>query len=88
MSTKSEDKNKQDYHKILLELMQLRETDYDQFMNKLYEALNGQFRSAIHDSEPKEDKRQAIWTMIEYFSNKEEYEKCADLKRMVEEISS
>ena len=79
--------NQQDYHKILLDLIRLRETDYDGFMNKLYEALNGQFRGMIHDTAPESEKKQAIWSMIEHFSAKEEYEKCADLKRLVEELN-
>jgi hypothetical protein len=79
-------KDEMDYHTILLELIKLRDTDYDGFMNKLYEALNGRFRNAINDTAPAGEKRQAIWSMIEHFSAKEEYEKCADLKRLVEEL--
>jgi hypothetical protein len=86
MTTNSFNENSSDYHKILLDLIHLRETDYPQFMNKLYEALSGEFKNAIHDSKPKDEKRQAIWTMIEHFSAIEEYEKCAELKKLVEEI--
>lgn len=81
-------KDEMDYHRILLDLIKLRETDYDGFMNKLYEALNGRFRDVIHDTSPAGEKRQAIWSMIEHFSAKEEYEKCADLKRLVEELDT
>jgi hypothetical protein len=86
MTTNQFNEGNQDYHKILLNLIHLRETDYPQFMNKLYEALSGEFKGAIHDSKPKEEKRQAIWTMIEFFSEREEYEKCAELKKLVEQI--
>lgn len=80
--------NQQDYHKILLDLIQLRDTDYDAFMDKLYEALNGKFRGMIHDTAPESEKKQAIWSMIEHFSAKEEYEKCADLKKIVEKLNT
>ena len=74
------------YEDILLELIILRETDYDAFMDRLYDALAGEFRSIAHDKSPVTEKREAIWTMIKYFESKEQYEKCADLKKLVEEI--
>ena len=86
MSQTNQNPNKRNYHDILLELIQLRETDYDAFMDRLYEALAGEFRDVVHDKTPVEEKKQAIWTMIEHFSGKEQYEKCADLKRLSEEI--
>jgi hypothetical protein len=82
MSTK---KNR-NYHDILLELIRLRETDYDGFMDRLYEALAGEFRDVVHDGAPIDEKKQAIWTMISHFEKKEQYEKCADLKRLSEEL--
>jgi hypothetical protein len=75
------------YSIILLDLIHLRQTDYDAFMDRLYEALTGEFRDAIHDSSPAEEKSQAIWTMIKHFEKTEEFEKCADLKKLVEELS-
>jgi hypothetical protein len=77
---------KKPYSEILLELIRLRETDYDGFMDRLYEALAGEFRDVVHDGSPKEEKRQAIWTMISHFEKKEQYEKCADLKKLSEEL--
>lgn len=74
------------YTKIILDLIHLRETDYDAFMNRLYEALTGDFRDAIHDPAPVEEKSQAIWSMIKHFEKNEEFEKCADLKKLIEEI--
>jgi hypothetical protein len=74
------------YHDILLELIRLRETDYDGFMDRLYEALAGEFRDVVHDGSPLEEKRQAIWSMISHFEKKEQYEKCADLKKMSDEL--
>ena len=68
------------YNDILLELIRLRESDYDGFMDRLYEALAGEFRDVV------EEKKQAIWTMILHFEKKEQYEKCADLKKLSEEL--
>lgn len=74
------------YNDILLELIRLRETDYDGFMDRLYEALAGEFRDVVHDGTPMDEKKQAIWTMILHFEKKEQYEKCADLKKLSEEL--
>lgn len=74
------------YTKILLDLIHLRQTDYSAFMNRLYEALTGEFKDVIHDSSPVEDKTQAIWTMIKHFEKNEEFEKCADLKKLADEL--
>jgi hypothetical protein len=52
----------------------------------LYEALTGEFKDVIHDSSPVEDKTQAIWTMIKHFEKNEEFEKCADLKKLADEL--
>jgi len=75
------------YTKILLDLIHLRQTDYDAFMNRLYEALTGEFKDVIHDSSPGEDKTPAIWTMIKHFEKNEEFEKCADLKKLADELN-
>ena len=76
------------YSKVLLELVYLRENDYDGFMNRLYEALTGEFRDVINDTTPKDEKSKAIWTMIKHFEKNEEFEKCADLKKMADQLES
>lgn len=74
------------YSQILLELVHLRQTDYDGFMNRLYEAITGEFKEVLHDQTPVEEKSQAIWTMIKHFEKTEEFEKCADLKKLADEL--
>jgi hypothetical protein len=74
------------YQAALVNLVKLRYTDYDAFMERLYEALRGEFKEVIHDLTPVEGKHQALATMIEYFQNKEEYEKCAELKQIKDSL--
>jgi hypothetical protein len=76
------------YSRILLDLIHLRQTDYDAFMNRLYEALTGEFKDALYDTSPIEEKSQAVWSMIKHFEKQEEFEKCASLKKMIEEIDN
>ena len=75
------------YQKILMELVHLREKDYDGFMDRLYSALSGEFKDMVQDPAPVEEKSQALRTMIQHFQDKEEYEKCAVLKTMVESLN-
>jgi hypothetical protein len=74
------------YHRTLMELIMLREHDYDAFMHKLYEALSGEFRGMVHDASPIEEKIKALDSMIRYFEELEQYEKCAELQRMAKEL--
>jgi len=65
---------------VLANLVQLRHTDFDAFMNLLYSALQNELKGAIFDDTPIADKRSALESMIQYFTDKEEYEKCAVLR--------
>jgi len=68
---------------MLAELVSLRHTDFDAFMNLLYDALQRELRGAIFDQTPLTEKQEALNSMIQYFQDKEEYEKCAVLRDMV-----
>ena len=68
---------------MLAELVSLRHTDFDAFMNLLYDALQRELSGAIFDQTPLTEKQEALNSMIHYFQDKEEYEKCAVLRDMV-----
>jgi hypothetical protein len=70
------------YHSILLELLTLRDTDYDLFLDKLYEAITGEFEKAFIEEFTKDKNHKDILDqMIKHFELKEEFEKC---KRLLE----
>jgi hypothetical protein len=65
------------HHLLLVELIQLKETDYDKFMDKLYIAMTTEFSNILRDELLKdEEHKNTLKSMISYFENKEEYEKC------------
>ena len=68
---------------MLAELVSLRHTDFDAFMNLLYDALQKELSGAIFDQTPLTEKQEALNSMIQYFQDREEYEKCAVLRDMV-----
>jgi hypothetical protein len=71
---------------MLAELVSLRHTDFDAFMNLLYDALQNELSGAIFDQTPTFEKQEALNSMIQYFQDREEYEKCAVLRDMVQTI--
>jgi hypothetical protein len=64
-------------HELLIELIQLKEQDYDKFLEKLYEAITTDFEGIFKEELIKEKEHQeTLKLMIKHFEKKEEYEKC------------
>lgn len=62
---------------LLYELLQLRETDYEKFMDKLYEAMTTEFSDVVKSKVFNvEDSGLVFQSMIKHFEKREEYEKC------------
>ena len=65
------------HHLILTEILNLRDKDYDMFMEKLYEASTGELLDMTIDMiKESEEHRDTLNIMIKHFEKKEEYEKC------------
>lgn len=65
------------YHQILLELLHLRETDYDLFVDKLYDAITNEFSKYFKEELVKDkDHRETLKIMIDHYEKREEYERC------------
>lgn len=65
------------HHQILLELLQLRETNYELFIDKLYDAITNEFSKYFKEELIKDkDHQQTLSIMIEHYEKREEYEKC------------
>jgi len=65
------------HHQVLLELLQLRDKDYDLFVDKLYDAITNEFSKYFKEELIKDkDHQQTLKIMIDHYEKKEEYEKC------------
>lgn len=65
------------HHQILLELLHLRETDYDLFIDKLYDAITNEFSKYFKEEIIKDKEHQdTLKIMIDHYEKREEYEKC------------
>lgn len=59
----------------------------EQIMELTYRALMGRKMGALEGSDVSvENKIEALNTMIKWFSEREEYEKCNDLKKIIETL--
>ena len=74
-------------HDNMLELLSLRNgSDMDLFVDKLYIALSEEFMGILDTQSMTNEHRHALSFMIDHFLQKEEYEKCAVLNRVLQRI--
>jgi len=71
---------------FLMALLKLRENDPDAFMQLILESLKRHPELAISDEHSVERKIQALEKMIRHFEEKEEYEECAFIKKLSDQI--
>ncbi len=65
------------HHEILLELLNLRETNYDLFIDKLYYAITVDFNSYFKEDLARDiENKKTVQIMINHYEKKEDYEKC------------
>ena len=75
------------HHQVLLELLELREKDYDLFVDKLYDAITNEFSKYFKEELIKdEDHQQTLKIMIDHYEKKEEYEKCDVLLHILKTV--
>lgn len=65
------------YHQLMFEMLELRENNYDLFLDKLYDAITTEFLEYFVKELLKEEiHRETLNSLIKHFEKKEEYEKC------------
>jgi hypothetical protein len=55
-------------------------------MELIYKAIVQNEMGALQNDVPTDEKIEALQTVIRYFSEREEYEKCSDLKQIINKI--
>lgn len=64
----------------------LREASRETMMDMIYKALIDEQDRAISSNTPKEEKINALKNVILYFEQNEEYEKCHNIKKIIDKI--
>jgi hypothetical protein len=55
-------------------------------MNMVYDALINHTEKAIYNNVPSDEKVEALTNVLKYFEAIEEYEKCHDIKNIIQKI--
>jgi len=64
----------------------LVEASKDTMMNMIYDAIINHTDKAIYNSVPPEEKVEALTNVLTYFESLEEYEKCFEIKNVIQQI--
>lgn len=65
---------------------ELRESSKETMMNMIYNAVINEEDRAISSETPKEQKLEALNNIIDFFVQLEEYEKCSNIKKIIDRI--
>ncbi len=68
------------------ELLALKETDYDAFIDRLYDTIIGYEEEALQDPEEADEKIEAIQVILEHYEKNEVYERCQTLYDLQKKI--
>ena len=73
---------------MMLEMLELRDKNYDLFLDKLYEALTTEFLDNFIKDLLKDDiHKETLKSLIKHFEKKEEYEKCNYLVNLLNSLN-
>jgi hypothetical protein len=64
----------------------LVEQSKDTMMNMVYNAIVNNEHDAIYNNSPVEERLEALQNVIRYFEDTEEYEKCFNIKKIIDKI--
>lgn len=65
---------------------QLKTSSKEIMMDLIYKAIVKNEMGALDNNTPAEEKVEALQTVIRFFSEREEYERCHELKKIVDRI--
>ncbi len=71
---------------LLRKLEALKREDVEAFYNVVFNSLFKFPDDAIQDPAPKESKMKALSSVLNFFEEREEYEKCGFIKSLMDEI--
>ena len=72
---------------LIRKIEELKKKDLDSYYNLVFESIINFPDDAVEDDSPKENKVSALNKLINYFEQKEEYERCHKLKKLLDRIN-
>lgn len=85
------DKNNQEFEvtnsvESIAFIEQLKSSSKEIMMDLIYKAIMENEMGALNNDSPAEEKVAALETVVRYFVEKEEYERCHELKKIINKI--
>lgn len=68
------------------EVTPIIDTSEEMMMNMIYDAVINHTDQAIYNNVPSDEKVEALTNVLKYFEQTEEYEKCYDIKNIIQRI--
>jgi len=72
---------------LIRKIEELKKKDLDSYYNLVFESIINFSDDAVEDDSPKDNKVSALNKLINYFEQKEDYERCHELKKLLDRIN-
>ena len=68
-------------------IKKLQESSTDEMMDLIYNSIVNERMGALKHNAPIEDKIEGVQKILDFFKEREEYEKCLELKKIIDKLS-
>ena len=68
-------------------IKKLQESSKDEMMDLIYNSIVNERMGALKHNAPIEDKIEGVQKILDFFKEREEYEKCLELKKIINKLS-
>lgn len=68
-------------------IKRLYESSHDEMMDLVYNSIVNKEMGALKHNAPIEDKIEGVQKILDFFKEREEYEKCLELKKIIDRLS-
>jgi hypothetical protein len=68
-------------------IKKLQESSKDEMMDLIYHSIVNERMGALKHNAPIEDKIEGVQKILDFFKEREEYEKCIELKKIIDKLS-
>jgi hypothetical protein len=68
-------------------IKKIQESSREDMMHLIYDSIVNEKMGALKHSAPVEDKIEGVQKILNFFKEREEYEKCLELKKIIDKLS-
>lgn len=68
-------------------IKKVQESSREEMMDLIYDSIVNEKMGALKHNAPIEDKIEGVQKILDFFKEREEYEKCLELKKIIDKLS-